>query len=546
MESSTNTLSLCIPKTSGSTLELDLCSGDRVFVVGANGAGKSALIQHVASKHAGRKIERIMAHRQTWLRTGSIDITAENSKRMKPEIAHRDQSYDSLWSDNIAQERISSLLFDLVSQENARARCIVSLVDNQQYEKASIAAKKSPSPFSQLNDLLALGTLKISLQNSSDDEIQAERKDNESKYSMSQMSDGERNAALIAAKVVTADSNTIFLIDEPERHLHRSIIEPFLSALFRHRDDCIFVISTHEISLPVANDDAHTILVRSCSWSGREVASWDIELIQPNSNLPEDLKRAILGSRKKILFVEGDNSSSLDLPIYNALFPNVTIIPKGGCANVMQAVQGLRGSIPLHDVEAYGLIDRDNLTLDEIDQLAQKNIFALKVCSIESLCYCSDAISAVAHRQAESLGYDAEELIINAKQKALQILGKPDVANRLAAKRCERQIRNLVFTKTPNWKTIKDNTTGNFTICVPSPLQEEIDHFNDLLNNNDLDALVARYPIKKSSVLRDISHSLHLTNERSYYQTLLTQIQTCQELAQKLRNHVHPLSKQLT
>ena len=49
---------------------------------------------------------------------------------------------------------------------------------------------------------------------------------------MAQMSDGERAAAIIAATVLVADPGTLFLIDEPERHLHRSIIEPFLSALF--------------------------------------------------------------------------------------------------------------------------------------------------------------------------------------------------------------------------------------------------------------------------------------------------------------------------
>ena len=59
---------------------------------------------------------------------------------------------------------------------------------------------------------------------------------------------------IIAAHVITADPGIVFLIDEPERHLHRSIIQPFLSALFNLRkDDCAFVIATHEIALPVEN-----------------------------------------------------------------------------------------------------------------------------------------------------------------------------------------------------------------------------------------------------------------------------------------------------
>ena len=78
---------------------------------------------------------------------------------------------------------------------------------------------------------------------------------------MAQMSDGERSATIIAANVITAESESVLLIDEPERHLHRSVIEPFLSALFTFRKDCIFVIATHEIALPVANSDTQVLML---------------------------------------------------------------------------------------------------------------------------------------------------------------------------------------------------------------------------------------------------------------------------------------------
>ena len=133
------------------------------------------------------------------------------------------------------------------------------------------------------------------------------------------MSDGERNAAIIAATVLTVEAGTTLLIDEPERHFHRSIIEPFLSALFERRRDCTFVVSTHEIGLPVGNPEARVIMVRSCEWNGDRPKAWDVEVLEANTDLPEELKRAILGARRRILFVEG-KSSSLDLPLYNALF----------------------------------------------------------------------------------------------------------------------------------------------------------------------------------------------------------------------------------
>lgn len=48
---------------------------------------------------------------------------------------------------------------------------------------------------------------------------------------MAQLSNGERKAVLIAANALTVKEGTVLLIDEPERHLRRNIIEPFLSAL---------------------------------------------------------------------------------------------------------------------------------------------------------------------------------------------------------------------------------------------------------------------------------------------------------------------------
>ena len=228
----------------------------------------------------------------------------------------------------------------MVAKENSRARRIADHIDNGKIKKAEKLAAKSASPFNELNELLGLGTLEITLQNSNDEEILAERHGISESYSIAQMSDGERNAAIIAATVLTVEPGTLLIIDEPERHLHRSIIEPFLSALFARRQNCSFILSTHEVALPVADPEARVLIVRSCEWNNNRATLWDVELLESNLDLPEDLKQAILGSRKRILFIEGTHSS-LDLPLYDTLFPEISIIPKESCAEVERAVKGL-------------------------------------------------------------------------------------------------------------------------------------------------------------------------------------------------------------
>ena len=537
-------MNLHIPQISGHQLPISLEASDRLFIVGANGSGKSALIQHFVSSNRGKPIKRISAHRQTWFTSGSIDLTPQRRKSFAVDSMNQEVRNEARWRDDDAQRKLSVVLFDLVAKENARARLIVDYVGHGNMDEAKKVFDKSPSPFVQLNQLLGIGTLAVTLENSNDEEILARHQDSSKPFSIALMSDGERSAAIIAATVLTVDPGTMLLIDEPERHLHRSIIEPFLSALFARRTDCPFVVSTHEIALPVANPKASVLMVRSCQWNGTEAGAWDVELLEPNNVLPDDLKRAILGSRKKILFVEGkDTARSLDLPLYHALFPGVSVVPKGSCTDVEKAVKGMRGSQDLHHVEAFGLIDRDNRDEEKVKQLAEDGVFPLDVYSVESLYYCSDAIATVARRQAESLRCNADQMIESATQKALNILKQDDLAERMAAWRCEGLVRDAILHQIPDWECIQANAT--FDISVASPYQAELIRFKKLVADRKLDELVARYPLSKSSVLSAIAEALKLTGKDTYEQTLLSRIQDDEALAEKLRKRIEPLARRL-
>ena len=323
-----------IPRTSGSQLQISLGFGDRLFIVGANGSGKSALIQHLASLQANRpRIRRISAHRQTWLESGNLNFTPHSRRQFDTNYQAYEMQAEARWKDHNAQKKQSAVLFDLVAKENERARSIARHIDNQDPEKAASIASESEAPFAQLNELLALGTLTVSLENSKGEEILARHGSDGARFSIAKMSDGERSAAIMAATVLTAEPRTVLLIDEPERHLHRAIIEPFLSALFKQREDCAFVVSTHEIALPMANPEVRVLMVRSCTWNGDMGRTWDVEVLEPNTKLPEDLRRDILGARQRILFVEG-TTNGLDLPLYDALFPGLSLVPKGSCVDV--------------------------------------------------------------------------------------------------------------------------------------------------------------------------------------------------------------------
>ena len=539
-----STITWDVPRTSGDPLPISLQSSGRLFIVGPNGSGKSALIQHLLTGDQGRIIRRISAHRQTWLGSGSLDLTPLGRKQFGEEDTDIERNYEALWQEYNAERKQSAVLFDLVAKENTRARSITSYVDNKDLEEASRLAYESVSVFTQLNDLLSLGTLLIALENSNDEEILARHRLADSPYSIAQMSDGERNAAIIGATVLTADPGTVLLIDEPERHLHRSIIVPFLAALFAKREDCAFVISTHELALPAANPTASVLMVRSCEWQGNRARRWDIDLLEPNDQVPEELRLAILGSRRRVLFFEG-TGTSLDLPIYNALFPDISVVASGTSTDVQRAVDGMRGSQDLHHVEAYGLIDSDGRPQEVVNALAERGVFALDVYSVESLYYCSDALDAVATRQAQSLGRDPDTMRESALEAAFVALGESGLAERMSARRCEHLVRDQITSQAPDWKTIRDQALPGFQISVKSPFHDELARFTELLNAKAFNQLAARYPLRESRVFDEVARTLGLSKRALYEQTLVARVQSDAILAEKLRERIGPLSRAL-
>ena len=529
-----------VPKVSGEPLTIDLQVGEKLFIVGPNGSGKSALIQHAVNHFGSGNVRRISAHRQTWLESGNIDMTPQSRRQFDDQLRGQERNHVYRWREWNSPGRLSSVLFDLTAAENDLARRIMDRAYARDHQSVDHIVNSERPVFARVNDLLALAGLAVTIENSSGEEILARHQDASTPYSIAQMSDGERNAVIIAANVLTVDAGTILLIDEPERHLHRSIIEPFLSALFAQRPDCPFLVSTHEIGLPMGNPESMVIVVRSCQWNGVVPKAWDVQLLSRNDRLPEDLKRAILGTRNRILFVEGE-PQSLDSLLYRALFPAVSVTPVGTCHDVIQAVKGLRDSLELHDVSAFGLIDRDNRSNDDVTAMEKDRIFALTTYSVESLYYCKAAMKAVSNWQAESLSHDANQMIIDAQSKASMALREPGLRERMAAIRCEQLARSRLRLKLPTWEDILDNPDQTITMEIKSVYQDELALFQKLLDDGDFDEIAARYPIRRSKVLSQIAGAFYLSKD-NYERTVVSRVRNDDVLASKLRQRLEPLS----
>lgn len=129
--------------------------------------------------------------------------------------------------------------------------------------------------------------------------------------------------------------------------------------------------------------------------------------------IPEVLLMKILGSRKKILFCEGKNSS-MDHQIFEILFPNYTITPVASCKDVINYTRAFN-KIKNKYADAVGIIDRDFRTPEQLKKLETEHIFSYNVAEIENLFLIEDFIKNFAEYKREPCN------ITNIKERIMQI-----------------------------------------------------------------------------------------------------------------------------
>lgn len=372
---------LSFPAQNDGTSQLQLEPGQMLFVLGANGTGKSSLMHRFARQNAGQT-RKISAHRQTWMNTDALNMTPAAKVQTEKHIENEDKQQQSRYRDQFAAQRASMTIYELIDAENVRARAITAAFDAGNIEGASEVAKVE-APITVINELLRQSNIPITISIRANERVMAS-KDGGPEYSAAELSDGERNALLIAGSVLTAPAGSLLIIDEPERHLHRSIISPLLSQLFERRSDCGFVVSTHDHDLPLEVTGTRTLLLRSCKFNGQNVVGWEADELPAETPIDDVLKRDLLGARRKVLFVEG-TERSLDKPLYSLIFPMVSVVPKGSCREVERAVAGSRSCEGFHWLQAFGITDGDGYTSDQIAAKRERGVFALPYYSVEAM-----------------------------------------------------------------------------------------------------------------------------------------------------------------
>src|SRR5690349_1624700 len=98
------TFNLTVPLSGGTTLDLVISVGESLFVLGANGTGKSSLMQRLYSAHP-EAARRISAHRQTWFPSNALTLSPEQRRDTETNIQGSDTNPASRWRDEYSVQR---------------------------------------------------------------------------------------------------------------------------------------------------------------------------------------------------------------------------------------------------------------------------------------------------------------------------------------------------------------------------------------------------------------------------------------------------------
>lgn len=360
--------------------------------------------------------------------------------------------------------------------------------------------------------------------------------ENTEKYNGNLMSDGERAIFHYIGEVVSAKDNSLIIIDEPENHLHNSILEKLWNEIEAERQDCVYLYITHNLDFARSRNNAQIIWIKNML----DKQKWDFELLN-SDEFSDDLLLEILGNRQGILFIEGTPDKSIDRKLYSRLFPKYTIMPLEGCASVIQATKSYNKLPMLHYKIIKGIVDRDRRTEDEINSLLQDKIYVPSVAEIENLFLIPQVIELVARKQSIE---NVDVLLEQTKEKTIEFLKLhlEEQALLFTKKRCQNTINNVCNQST---QTIDEYKTSLDEIVDKVKPQEEYSKACKELQKivDDKDYLAALRVINNKGLLSFTNVSNAFGWKKQHYidyviRLLGTQDNTSEELCNIFKNYV--------
>ena len=366
-------------------------------------------------------------------------------------------------------------------------------------------------------------------------------KKNDQIYDINSLSEGEKVTLFYIMVVLFAPKDAYIIVDEPETFLNPSIYNRLWYLLEENRSDCRFIYLSHNLEF-ISSRTSHEIYWCK-KYDGKK--NWDIEEISGRmEELPEELVIQLIGSKKNILFCEG-NIKSLDYKVYTALFENeVVVIPVGGHRDVINYTKAYNKS-NFFEKKAFGIIDRDFHSQEVLMKYKQFGVYSLEFNEIEMFLLDKELIEYVLKGDYDSNFIDSaiqkfqDEVIKEIKDRKNHIINK-------GIKFFIDETNFTVDIKTDDLNSINERIKEYFNKSIDdSQIEKKI---NEL--NSKIDDLIEKNNYEEALQVSDFKNLFnHKTKEifgMNYNVICINKIMMNRDLRIRLRdNHFSELSKQL-
>lgn len=361
------------PRTGAEALTLET---RRMTVVGANGAGKTRFARALDASLGERSfslsaLKAIYGLDREDPRPGSIDClyheAVATSALIRPDIRGEFERLTALL--------VNEAVVDLMAVQYQGA-------DHGGQRRLDTVIRHWQRLFPDNRILVEYGKLLV-------------RQSEEDAYSAGLLSAGEKAVMYYLGGVLMAPHKAVVTVDSPEMFLHASVVRPLWDTIERLRPDCTFIYVTHDLGFAASRPDCDIIWVKSCD---AEARTWEYERLAGTDGLPDEVYLAILGDRRPVLFIEGDMSNSYDAKLYPLIFPEFTVKALGGCDRVIEATRSFNGLRSIHNLDAYGIVDRDRRDMAEVRYLRTRKVLVPEVAEIENLFLLEPVVRIMAER----------------------------------------------------------------------------------------------------------------------------------------------------
>lgn len=498
---------------------------NNIVIVGANGSGKSSLVSFLKASYISdmivipaQKVLVYTSESSSFYLKSKQDVNDYQSRdyisSLKQHIDSLDSSY--LYSFNILITAIVNDYVDQILQVHS---------GNKDIEENHII-------FNRLKQIWSVLFPHIELN------IDSKHRGiypslNKVSYNINRLSDGEKSVLYYIGNILMANPDSYIIVDEPETFLNPAMYNKLWDLLIAERQDCQFIFCSHTIDFISSRTNTSIVWSRKFEFPNH----WDIELV-PDTSLPAPVLVELLGSRKPILFCEGEAKNSYDFQVYSSLFlEEYTIFPAGGHGQVVKHVSSFNSLKALHHNRAIGIIDGDLSLQDGKEEYRKHNVYTLPFNEIEMFLLTDEVMQSVLQ---DSMGIEeVRQKVVRFKEKFFK-----EVENH-SEKIALARIKKIIDTKLSNYRIQNTKSldalkseyeTINILVDIEKEYKKVMRLISECLENRDYLTL-----LKICSLKKQISNGLaNDLLDHNYISKAMYRIQSKPELNQRLKERYFP------